>query len=447
MKTFLLFGVLIFSQHAFSQFEMPPDTTKSERFTIHMQTTVINQFKPGFTAPYSGDNSLSTSREDQTSLTSTLFLGAKLWKGASVFLNPEIAGGSGLSSALGIAAATNGETFRIGNPSPKIYVARAFFQQIFALTDKKKPRNQQYFHNHSDFNQLEEDEPLRYFSIIAGKISVADYFDDNSYSHDPRTQFMSWALMDNGAWDYPANTRGYAPSVVLQYVNEKWELHYGLSLVPKTANGNVMNWNLPKSYSNTLEFTRKYKVKGKFGAVRLLTYLTSTQMGNYAQAILQQAQNPDIVSTRAYGRLKYGFGLNAEQDLGKGLGWFGRLGWNDGHNETWVFTEIDRSFSTGLILKGSSWKRPTDVVGFAYALSGISKWHREYLAAGGKGFMLGDGRLNYGLENLSELFYTCELVKDHLYVTGTYQLLLNPGYNRDRSGPVNVFSLRVHGRF
>ena len=422
------------------------DSTENERFSIHGQMTLINQFKPPFTANYSGTNSLSTQQDNERSFTTTFFLGARLWKGASVFINPEIAAGSGLSQAMGVGAATNGETFRIGSPAPQLYLARLFYKQVFNLTDKLKPRETQFFHHHSDFNQLASTEPIQYFSFTIGKIGIADYFDDNTFSHDPRTQFMSWALMDNGAWDYPANTRGYTPSVVLEYVTPRHEIRYGISLMPQKANGNDMNWDLSKSASHTLEYTRKFEINHQKGAIRLLGFYTTTQMGNYRQSIALKPVQPVIEETRKYGNTKYGFGLNAEQNLTKDLGCFFRASWNDGINETWAFTEIDHSISGGLVLTGQAWKRENDNIGLAYVASGLSDAHRAYLKAGGKGFMLGDGYLNYAWEHLMELYYSAALLKNHLFVTGTYQMLVNPGYNLDRGGPVNIFSIRLHAR-
>lgn len=413
------------------------DTLHAERFSIHAQTTVIYQHKPSFRVPYTGENSLQPQTEGKTSVTSTLFLGARLWKGANLFLTPELAGGSGLSEVLGVAAATNGETFRIGDPAPSIYLARLFFRQRFALS-------QTTVYQPSGFNAIGERVPQRYIGITIGKIGAADYFDNNRYSHDPRTQFLSWALMSNGAWDYPANTRGYTPSFVLEYVTPRQELRYGFSLVPLMANGNAMNWNVSKASSHTLEYTHRHQLFGRAGAVRLLGFFNTANMGNYEQSLSANPQQPDVVSTRKYGHTKYGFGVNAEQELRADLGGFLKASWNDGHNETWMFTEIDRSVSAGLSLSGNRWKRSEDNIGLAYVASGISKPHRDYLSAGGKGFILGDGKLNYAWEQLAELYYSAALVPDRLFISGAYQLLLNPGYNKDRNGPVHIFSVRLH---
>ena len=336
--------------------------------------------------------------EDQTSVTSTIFAGARLWTGASIFMNPELGGGSGLSGALGVAASTNGETYRIGNPKPRISLARIFYRQLFDLDDKEE-------YQESDQNQLAGMTPKNYFGIIIGKISLSDYFDDNKYSHDPRTQFMSWGLMNNGAWDFPANTIGYTPSILLEWVKNKEELRYAFSLVSEIANGMQMNWQINKANSNNLEYTHHYHIGKQQGAIRLLCYLNIAPMGNYEQAIkLSSSTDPPIGFNGANnalnvnGHTKYGFCLNVEQDITDNLGCFFRAGWNDGRNESWEFTEIDRTASVGISSTGSKWKRKDDNVGLAYVVSGLSAPHREYLKDGGMGFILGDGNLNYGLE-------------------------------------------------
>ncbi len=435
MKKIYWFLTLFISAYSFAQEKT--DTITANRFSFHAQATVVNQNKSGFTAPYTGDNSLLIEHESQTSITSTLYLGARLWKGASVFVNSEIAGGSGLSQVLGLGDATNGETFRVGSTAPKVYLARAYFTQLFKLSEAT-------VFQEDGANQIQERIPTNYFAFTIGKISLADYFDDNSYAKDPRTQFMNWGLMANGAWDYAANTRGYTSGVVLEYVTPKNEFRYNISLLPLMANGNDMNWNVSKQQAQNVEYTRHFKWMKRPGAIRVLGYLNSASMGDYRESIALNPTSPDIISDRQYGRKKYGFGLNAEQKLNSYLGAFARASWNDGANETWAFTEIDRSFSIGLSATGEQWKRSNDRVGLAYLTSGLSNQHKEYLEAGGYGFMLGDGKLNYAWEQVTELYYSAELTKKQLYVTGGYQMIVNPGYNADRKGPVHVFSIRVH---
>ena len=412
------------------------DTIKKETLSFHAQATIIDQYKPSFKAKYSGTNSLITAEESQSTITSTLYAGARLWKNAIVYLNPEISGGSGLSSALGVAASTNGESFRVGSTEPKIYLARLFMQQLFPLSKQTK-------YVEADLNQLAGYIPEKYISVSFGKTSLSDYFDNNSYSHDPRTQFMSWALMANGAWDYPANTRGYTDALVLEYITPKNELRYSLALVPTEANGNTLDYKIAKAHSHTLEYTYNYSVNSKPGAVRVLAFYTIAKMGNYNQSIRLNPADPDITATRKYSNNKYGLGINAEQSLSKNFGAFLKASWNDGNNETWAFTEIDRTASIGAVAKGTKWKRENDEVGLAYVISGLSTPHKNYLKTGGKGFMLGDGALTYGPEQLAEFYYSAELIKKSLFLSGAYQFIFHPGYNKDR-GPVNVFSVRVH---
>lgn len=416
--------------------ELLAQIDQDKNFTIHGQTTVITQFKMPFSAKYSGSNSLSTQREQQTSLTATLYAGARLWKGASVYFNPEIAGGSGLSSALGIADATNGETFRIGNPEPRAYVARMYFQQVFNLGDARELQE-------DGVNQLQGSVSKRFIRLTLGKVSLSDFFDANIYSHDARTQFMSWGLMANGAWDYPANTRGYTPSAVVELVNGYHELRGAVSLMPKTANGNSMNYHVGSSNSLTLEYTHHHWLVGRNGKIRVLGFYTTTGMGKYAESIRQSPEAPDITTTRMAGRTKYGFAINAEQSVNEDIGVFARASWNDGKNETWAFTEIDNSFSFGMVSKGTKWGRPDDTFGIAAVFSGISKDHQNYLKRGGKGFMLGDGNLNYSRERLFESYYSWAF-SEQFSLSGTYQLVDDPGYNKDRRGPVNIFSVRIH---
>jgi high affinity Mn2+ porin len=434
-QTKFLFAFVAFNLVANYVLGQQADTLTKERFSIHAQTTVITQYKPAFNVKYTGQNSLVPNEETKRSITSTLFLGAKLWHGASIYINPEIGGGSGLSGSLGVGASTNGETYRIDNSAPQFELARLFFRQVISLNQNKK-------YSESGINTLGGTIPINYFSFTIGKICISDMFDINSYSHDPRTQFMSWALMSNGAWDFPANTRGYTPSVVLEYVTPKHELRYGFSLVSTTPNGMIMNWNIGTAGSHTLEYTYKYAVSGKNGALRFLSFFTTANMGNYNQSIALNPESPDIHATEKNGRSKYGFGVNWEQQISNDIGAFVRASCNDGNNETWEFTEIDRSVSFGMSLNGNKWKRQNDIIGLAYVVSGLSAPHRNYLKAGGMGFELGDGNLNYSVEQLTEIYYSMEFTK-FLFVSGTCQFILNPAYNGDR-GHVTVLSLRVH---
>ncbi len=419
---------------------------KESRFTLHAQETTVSQFRLGFSAKYTGAHSQSTSEEWATTVTSTIFAGIRLWKYSQLVINPEIAGGHGLSSAFGIAAFTNGEAFRVGNPDPTIYLARGFFRQLIPLSHKLEWQD-------DSENKVAQYVPKNYLSVTLGKVSVADYFDDNSFSHNARTQFMSWGLMSNGAWDYAANTRGYTPSAIVEYVSDRVEIRYGFSMMPVTANGNTMDKNIGKANGNVFEIKYKYQLGGRAGKIAALAFYNTAFMGSYTASntlSVADTANPGfyknsytILASRQYGRSKYGYGLNIEQKLSEHIGLFAKASYNDGKNETWCFTEIDRAFSLGTLINGTKWRRQDDQIGLAYCASGLSNEHRKYLANGGMGFMLGDGKLNYGTEHLVESFYKIALIKNQINASLVYQYIINPGYNKDR-GPMRVFSIRLH---
>ena len=430
--------------HAFAREEIDTAATHdalniapAKRFNLHFQATYIYQYKPEFDAQYSGKNSLKTPEDNENSITSTLYFGAKLWKGAELYINPEVAGGSGLSGAYGLAASTNGETFRVGDPAPTLYLARGYFSQTIPLgksCDINIPECA---------NETGGWKPGNYLKFYIGKMSLGDIFDNNAYANSPRSQFMKWCLMNNGAWDYAANLRGYtdAFATVLQLGAMTYKA--ALAALPLVANGMELNTDLSQEYSINAEVDRSFKLNGKPGNIRLLGYYNNGHMGNYKQTLQYVSFLPDLILSREYGRTKTGFGLSADQQLNNYLGVFLRAGWNDGKNETWCFTEADESLAAGLAINGSAWKRKDDNLSFAIVINGLSQSHRDYLAAGGLGFQLGDGTLAYANETAAELYYSFKPFSHGIWLTGDYQLIINPGYNKDR-GPVNVFSFRLH---
>jgi high affinity Mn2+ porin len=439
MKGISMAACLLLAIQAFAQEPRIRDSLQNLNTNFHFQLTTVTQHKYSIHMPYTGENSLTGPSENATTLTATIFWGMKLWKNAAVYINPEVAGGSGISSARGIAGFTNGEAFRVGDPKPTMYLARGFFQQTINFSDEEEYIGE-------GANDVYKTRSVRYLDIIVGKFSIADYFDMNTYSHDPRSQFFNWAIMSNGAWDYPANVRGYTWGAVAEYGAPTWSARIASVLVPTSANGNDMESNWGKASSSVVEFEKPFKVSGKPGTVRLLAFYTHTHMGNYRQAIEAMPAAPDVTATRQYGRSKYGFGINAEQDLGHGVGLFARASWNDGKNETWAFTEIDRAMSAGISADGGNWGRRQDVAGLATAVNALSPDHRHYLAAGGLGFIIGDGRLNYAPEWIMEFYYKANLFSEAFFVTPNFQLVVNPAYNKDR-GPALVAGLRAHVEF
>ncbi|MBV8312660.1 MAG: carbohydrate porin, partial [Planctomycetaceae bacterium] len=255
------------------------------------------------------------------------------------------------------------------------------------------------------------------------------------------TQFLNWALVYNGAWDYPANVRGYTYGVAVHYTTPNWTLAYGVFAEPKFANGAPLDWHLLKAQGQVLELEERYKIHNRPGEARFMVFLNHAHMGNYNEALQLMPVDPDITKTRSY-RYKYGVCVSIDQELTDDLGFFSRLGWNDGHSEEWAFTEIDRTISLGLVTGGRRWCRPLDEVGLAWVLNGISGPHRDYLEAGGLGFIIGDGKLKYGPEEIVEMYYDWQVAKG-IVVTLDFQEITNPAYNTQR-GPVEVGSIRVH---
>lgn len=439
MLKIIHFFLICFLFTACSFGQQTPSAQKDSTFSFHFQQTIITQSKTAFKAPYSGLNSLSPNGETQSSITTTFFGAARLWKGAEVYFNPELSGGAGLSKTLGVAGFPNGETFRVGSASPAIYIARLYFKQNFEWGNEKDTLD-------DDANQLAGLKSKRYFSVAAGKFGMADFFDGNNFSHDPRSQFMNWALMDNAAWDYPANTRGYTIGLYTELGQPNWTLRFAMTMVTTVPNESVWDAKIGKANTQSLEYEKRYTINGQKGTLRVLGFLNNGKFGNYDQAIAQNPKAPNVDTTQAYGRHKFGFGINTDQYLTKDFGVFAKASYNDGHTETWFFTEIDRSVTFGGVLKGTSWKRRDDEVGLAFIGNGLSQPHRDYLAAGGYGFLIGDGKLNYAPEMIAELYYKVNAYQHKLWLTSDYQFIVNPAYNKDR-GPVNVFSIRAHIEF
>jgi high affinity Mn2+ porin len=429
----LLIGLLLISHNLFAQEKEENNELKC--FNFHYQLTTITQGHQGFSAQYSGTNSLLNTSESKTSVTATMYFGMRLWKGAELYLNPELSGGGGLSGAVGIAGFPNGEIYRVGNPTPVITPARFYLKQTFNFKGKRE--------NIEDAaNQLNGNQSNNRLTLVAGKFSLTDFFDNNTYSHDARMQFMNWSLMDDGAWDYAADTRGYTYGIYSEYYRNLWAARFAAVLVPKSANGLELDTRIKDAYSINFELEKSFKLFKRNSVLRLVFYRNAGQMGNYRLATDDTTYHMDITQTRIYSRSKNGFGLNFEHELYKDAGIFIRTGWNDGKNETWAFTEIDRTISAGLLLTGSMWKREDDRTGIAFVVNGLSKDHKDYLSKGGYGFIIGDGKLNYASEMILEVFYEIRLFKV-LYLTADYQLVINPAYNKDR-GPVNIWSIRSH---
>ena len=416
----------------------PTIETEAEPWSLHGQVTTVIQGHGAFPSPYAGANSLESRKETRTSFTTTLFLGRRLWKGAEFYLNPEAAAGQGISQVMGLAGAPNGKTYRVGSSKLKVALARLFLRQTWGLgggSEAVAP----------DANQLGGSRQTRRIVMTLGRFSAGDIFDQNAYAHDPRSQFLNWALMDTATWDYPADTRGYTWGAALEVYGDAWALRAGSFLEPKEANGLLFDHHVARAHGDVLEVEHGHELGGLAGRIRVLGYANHARMGDYRESLAASPARPDVTTTRREGRLKYGWGLSAEQALTADLGAFLRAGWNDGRTETWAFTEVDRTVAGGVSLAGPRWGRPADRLGLAAIVNDLAPDHRAYLAAGGYGFIVGDGRLDPGQERILEAYYALE-AHPGITVSLDAQRVQDPAFNRDR-GPISIFAVRVHGQF
>lgn len=420
----------------------PPIASPSAPWSeIGGQITGIDQQEFPFRSPYAGPHSFLSSDQNALSHTYTLYLGVRPIDGLEFYLDPEMALGYGLSNAEGLAGLPNGDVIRgPGGGGIQPYIARAF-----ARCDL--PLGLQRVLQQAGENQIPGPEATSRLRLTAGKLSTTDLFDTNSYANSTRTQFENWALINDAAYDYAADTHGYSLGAAIEWIHPSWTLRAGSFMMPTVANGPTLDPDLANARGDQIELELDPEVlEAGPTVVRVMAYMNHADMGNYAQAIAEAAagQAPDVTTTRHVGAIKYGVGLNLEQPLADDgqTGLFARLGWNDGNTESFAYTEADRALSLGAQISGARWDRADDRLGLALAVNGLSPSHAAYLARGGLGFVLGDGKLDYNLETIVEAYYDW-------HVWGPFtaglddQWIANPGYNADR-GPVSVLSARMH---
>ena len=426
---------------ALSSWAAHGETPALETWNAKFQTTYVWQDKSAFGTAYSGANSLGSARETSYSFTGTAFLGFRPWAGGEIYFNPEVAQGVPLSGLTGLGGFTNGEMARSSGPALNLYLARLFLRQSWNQGGEQVAVE-------SAPNQLGGWVDKRRWVLTAGNLALIDIFDGNAYSHDPRTQFLNWSIMTHGAFDFAADARGYSWGAALEWYHDDWVVRLGRFAQPNQPNQQSLDSNLWTYYGDQIEIERTHTWRGQPGKLRVLAFRNRTRMSRYQDALdvaVATASVPDINAVRNNPQIKLGFGLNLEQALSPTAGLFARASWADGHTETYAFTEIDHSISGGLVLKGANWGRAADTAGFAFAFNGLSQAHRNYLAAGGLGFFIGDGNLNYRPESIVEMFYNLN-VGQNTWLTMDWQHIRNPAYNADR-GPVNVGSVRLHLEF
>ncbi|MCP3407590.1 carbohydrate porin [Bradyrhizobium sp. CCGB01] len=417
-----------------------PKLPESSDWNVHAQTTVLPQGYGPIHSPYASPQSLPGSGQFQATWTTTAFLGARLWDGGEFYFNPELAQGFGLNGTLGLAGFSNGEAQKAGAPFPKIRAQRYYLKQTFGFGGEQEELPDAP-------NQLAGKRDIDRVTLIVGRFAVGDFFDGNSYAKDPRTDFMNWAMWSSGAYDFPADLPGYSRGAVVELNRKDWAVRGGLFQVPDAPNSDTLVY---KTGGAVVEFEERHSIFEQPGKLRVGVFANGGNTANYREVVALAAANPaldinDIATATQRQRSKYGFYVNLEQQIAGDVGLFARASWNDGQNQILSFTDIDRSLSGGLSIKGSRWGRPDDTVGIGGAINGLSAGHRDFLAAGGVGLLIGDGRLNYNNERILEAYYAYSVIKN-VTLTADYQLVVNPAYNGDR-GPVSIFSGRVHAEF
>src|ERR1035437_4297359 len=422
------------------------------RFYIACQANIIFQAHGPFHSPYEGANSMLGRGEYKTSLIGTLYMGAELVRNPARHLeaiyDEESSGGRGISEALGLAGFTNLDVVRNPTLGPVPYLARVELHETIGLSSKMVEAERGPF-------SLATEVPERRLDLRVGKMGLPDTFDLNNIGTDSHLQFMNWTVDNNGAWDYAADTRGYTVGAIAEYDDKDWSARYGLALMPTVANGIDLDWDLKRASGQNVEVEWRHGLLGgllpleRKGVVRALGYVNHAHMGLYRAAnkayVVGVDATPDITKHETYGAVKYGFGMNAEQELTENLRGFGRRGWNEGAHESFAYTEVDQTLSLGADYSGRRWGRLSDKVGLAFVTNAIKRDHQAYLRLGGLGFILGDGKLNYAREDILEGYYNLHAWRGVYYALDA-QYITHPGYNQDR-GPMLVESLRMHVDF
>jgi high affinity Mn2+ porin len=406
---------------------------------IHAQGTFTLQGTPGFHDPYQGPNSLTPHQRKET-IDATLYLGVTPWHGTEIWINPEVDQGFGLSDTLGAAGFPSAEAYKVGKKHPYTRIQRLFVRQTIDLDGEASKVE-------GTANQFAGSQTADRLVLTIGKFGVGDVFDTNKYAHDPRGDFLNWTIVDAGTFDYAADAWGYSSGMTAEYYAGAWAARIGLFNLSKIPNGETLERGF-NQFQVDGEIEHRHTIGGRDGAIRMTAFLNRGRFGRFDDALALAAATSDAPDTALVRRRRsrIGASVNVEQALTDTIGLFVRAGLNDGAIEPYDFTDVDRTLSAGLSIKGTGWGRAADTIGLAGVVNDISHAHRDYLAAGGSGVLVGDGQLPHpGPEAIGEAYYQWQVAKP-LALAIDYQIIGNPAYNRDR-GPVSAFGMRLHAAF
>ncbi len=434
----------------------------NERWNAYGQFTYIYAWKKGFFAPYTNAdgsiNSLLPTPEQSFTGSATAYLALKTWKGGEVYFVPELIAERPLSQLKGLGGAVQDfELQKGGAETPTLYVSRVFVQQTVELGGSDVVQA-------SGPLQLGKTDKSRRLNFVLGNFSILDFFDKNAFDIDPRQGIFNLAFLTYTAYDFASNARGYSWGGVAEVYWDNWAARFGRITPPRDPNQLPIDWRLLKYYGDQLEVTHHHVSHGQEGNVRVLGFRNHENIGLFSDAIAAFKANPAENATTCPGfnygsnnatapdlcwvrkpNVKLGIGGFAEQNIAKDVGIFGRAMYADGKSEVDAYTPTDRSAEIGVLAKGTTWSRPRDVTGGGFNAGWISSSHATYLGMGGIDGFVGDGHIHAGAERVLDIFYSANLHKSY-WLAGDYQHISNPGFNRDR-GPVDVFSVKIHGEF
>ena len=416
------------------------DEAPDQDLAVHGQVTFLLQSNASFRSPYQGPNSLDHKSHAKETFDLTGYFGLRPWKGAEIWINPEIDQGFGLGNTLGAAGFPSGEAYKVGKRDPYAKLPRWFLRQTIDLGGETEKVD-------ADLNQLRGHQTSKRLVLWLGKVSVVDIFDTNSQAHDPRTDFMNWTIIDAGTFDYAANAWGYTYGAAAELYDGPWAIRAGVFDLSDVPNSASLDPSFGQ-YELDGEIEHAHSFAGQAGKVKLTLFLNHGRMGRFkdAIAIAQLTGEPADIAAVRRTRDRLGLSFNLEQRITSSTSLFLKGGVANGKIEPYEFTDVDRTVSGGVSIGGAGWHRPEDTLGIAGVINEISRVHEEFLDEGGLGILVGDGKLPHpGPEEILEAYYDFALFSNvHVSVDG--QFIEHPAYNRDR-GPVPIGAVRLHAQF